>query len=87
MVDPAKEYSTHSNGLEVYMECVVLLCSMVIKESLKIPKGYSEAVNRQIIFYVARFYGLSIFDCLFGTFSNVYIQNTTQKLMIKQQIP
>jgi hypothetical protein len=36
MVDPAKEYSTHSNGLEVYMECVVLLCSMVIKESLKI---------------------------------------------------
>ncbi len=39
MVDPAKEYSTHSNGLEVYMECVVLLCSMVIRESLKISKG------------------------------------------------
>jgi hypothetical protein len=39
MVDPAKEYSTHSNGLEVYMECVVLPCSMVIKESLKISKS------------------------------------------------
>jgi hypothetical protein len=65
MVDPAKEYSTHSNGLEIYMECVVLLCSMVIKESLKIPKGYSEAVNRQIIFYVARFSGLSIFEIIF----------------------
>ena len=39
MVDPAKEYSTHSNELEVYIECVVLLCSMVIKESLKISKG------------------------------------------------
>jgi len=39
MVDPAKEYSTHFNGLEVYMECVVLLCSMVISESLKIPTG------------------------------------------------
>jgi len=38
MFDPAKEYSAHSNGLEVYMECVVLLCSMVIRGSL-ISKG------------------------------------------------
>ena len=39
MVNPAKEYYTHSNGLEVYMECVVLLCQMVIRKILKTPKG------------------------------------------------
>jgi hypothetical protein len=80
LFSPAKEYSTHSNGLEVYMECVVLLCSMVIKESLKIPKGYSEAVNRQIIFY------FMLFVLIFNSMMFVSLNSKKRMLLVVQEL-